>query len=126
MNTVQLVGRLTKDPEISYTSKELCVARFSVAINRVGMGGVDYITCAAFGKTAETIEKYVHKGDRVGIVGKIQTSSYEKNGQKVWATNVVADRVEFLNSKEEREEQTETPAEPVSGFSKLTADDIPF
>lgn len=125
MNTAQLIGRLTRDPDISYTQKELCVARFSVAINRVGVGGADYISCAAFGKVAETVDKYVRKGDKVGITGHIQTGSYDKNGQKMWTTNVIVDRIEFLNTKEERQAETETEA-PVSGFSKLTEEDIPF
>lgn len=126
MNTVQLVGRVVRDPEITYTSKELCVAKYTLAIGRSGMSGTDFVNCTSFGKTGELFEKYVEKGDRVAIVGKIQTGSYEKDGKKVYVTNVIGDRVEFLNNKGDRETTESEPDEPVSGFSKLTADDIPF
>lgn len=126
MNTVQLVGRIVRDPDITYTTKELCVAKYTLAISRAGMGGADYVNCTSFGKTGELIEKYVTKGDRIGLVGKVQTGSYEKDGKKVYVTNIIGERVEFLNNKNENNESNEPVAEEHPGFSKLTEEDIPF
>lgn len=106
MNSVQLVGRLTRDPEIWYTNGETAkaVARFCVAVDRKyktdGQQSADFINCVAFGKTAEFLEKYFKKGQRIGLTGRIQTGSYEnKDGQKVYTTDVFADSVEFVESK---------------------------
>lgn len=133
MNTVQLTGRLTKDPDVRYTPQGTGVARFSIAINR-GKDkdgkdlGVDYPTIVCFGKTAEIVEKYVKKGMMVGITGKLTTSSYEKDGKKFYSTDVTASRVEFMESKKETPEdhkKIETP-EDVYSFARLSEDDIPF
>ncbi|MBR0139959.1 MAG: single-stranded DNA-binding protein [Firmicutes bacterium] len=101
MNQVQLVGRLTKDPQVSYSaSTQNAVARFTVAIDRApdrnGNRQADFIGCVCFGKTAEFVEKYFTKGKPIALTGRIQTGSYEKNGQKIFTTDVVADRVEFV------------------------------
>ena len=126
MNTVQLIGRLTKDPEVRYSDKGTAIARFSVAIYR-DQNTTDFPNIVCFGKTAEIAEKYLAKGRQVGIAGRIQTGSYEKDGRKVYTTEVYADRIELLGRKAD-----DTPAEepPVSqipeGFSQLTDDDIPF
>lgn len=135
MNTVQLIGRLTKDPEVRYTTNQTAVARFTIAINK-GKDkdgkdlGADYPSIVAFGKTAELVEKYVNKGRLVGVQGRIQTGSYEKDGKKYYTTDIIADRVEFLESKKETPEnkvQRETPEDDVmSIFSRLEDDDIPF
>ena len=121
INNVVLTGRTTKDPIISYTPNQTAVAKFNLAVQRqTKTNEADFPSIVAFGKLAETIEKYVHKGDKIGIVGRVQTSNYEKNGEKIYTTNIVADRIEFLNSKGE---QTDAPTD---GFSKLTEEDIPF
>lgn len=104
MNNVQLVGRFTRDPEVRYANSGTSIARFSLAVDRVykseGGPDADFISCTAFGKTAEFIEKYFHKGQRVGLVGRIQTGNYTKeDGTKVYTTDVVAERVEFVESK---------------------------
>ena len=101
MNNVTLIGRLTRDPDVRYTSStQMAVARFSIAINRPtrkdGTEQTDFPNIVAFGKTAELCEKFLVKGRLVGIQGRIQTGSYEKNGQRIYTTDVVADRVEFL------------------------------
>lgn len=102
MNCVQLVGRLTRDPEVRYTpSTQLAVARFSLAIDRiVGQGKekqTDFPRIVVFGKQAENCEKYLEKGRKVAVQGRIQTGSYKnKDGATVYTTEVVADRVEFL------------------------------
>ena len=123
MNIIAIVGRVTRDPMVSYTTSQTAVAKFNIAVQRPQKNsGADYPNCTAFGKVAETIEKYVHKGDKIGIQGHIQTSSYESDGKKVYTTEIIVDRVEFLNSREDREEVEA----PTDGFSKLTAEDIPF
>lgn len=104
MNSVQLVGRLTRDPEVRYTDSGTSIARFSVAcdrrFNREGEDSADFISCVAFGKTAEFLEKYFYKGKRIGLNGRIQTGSYtNKEGQKVYTTDVIAENVEFVESK---------------------------
>lgn len=107
MNKVQLVGRLTRDPEIRYSQGEnaTATARFSVAVNRrfknaEGNYDADFINCVAFGKTAEFIEKYFRKGMAIGLTGRIQTGSYtNKDGQKVYTTDVVVEETEFVESK---------------------------
>lgn len=104
MNSVQLVGRLTKDPDVRYTDNGTSIARFHVAcdrrFNREGESSADFISCVAFGKTAEFIEHYFCKGKRIGLNGRIQTGSYiNKDGQKVYTTDVIAETVEFVESK---------------------------
>ena len=104
MNKVQLVGRLTRDPEIRYSQGEnaTATARFSVAVNRrfknaEGNYDADFINCVAFGKSAEFVEKYFKKGMAIGLTGRIQTGSYtNKDGQKVYTTDVVVEETEFV------------------------------
>ena len=102
MNSVVLIGRLTRDPEIRYTSgTQMAVATFTVAIDRpVRAGGekqTDFPRITVFGKQAENCERYLAKGRLVGVQGRIQTGSYQnKDGVTVYTTDVVADRVEFL------------------------------
>ena len=141
MNQVSLIGRLTRDPEVRYGAQsQTAVARFSIAIDRGkdkdgNDRGADFPTIVCFGKTAELVERYLGKGRLVGITGRIQTGSYEKDGKKVYTTEVLADRVEFLD----RGDKTENAgggftrqAEPAQssqipdGFESLTDDDIPF
>ncbi len=107
MNKVILVARLCRDPEVRYTQGEnaSAVARFSVAVNRrfkndKGNYDADFINCAAFGKTAEFIGKYFRKGMAIGLTGRIQTGSYtNKDGVKVYTTDVVVEEAEFVESK---------------------------
>lgn len=99
MNSVILIGRLTKDIEIKYTTSQMAVARFTVAIDE-GYGEkkkTNFISCMAFGKTAENMERFTGKGKKIGVQGRIQTGSYtNKDGATVYTTDVVADRVEFV------------------------------
>ncbi|MBQ5446312.1 MAG: single-stranded DNA-binding protein [Lachnospiraceae bacterium] len=107
MNKVILVGRLTRDPDVRYSQGEqsMAIARFSLAVDRRfkrdgDNQSADFISCVAFGKTAEFIEKYVHKGTKLVLEGRIQTGSYtNKDGVKVYTTDVVAENVEFAESK---------------------------
>ena len=128
MNNVTLFGRLTKDPEVRY-GNDYAMARFTVAIDRPpkqdGTKEADYPRVVTFGKQAENVEKYLHKGDRVGIIGRLQTGSYEgKDGNKVYTTDVVASRVRFVETKKDRQEN---PAPDNSGsWEQVTDEDIPF
>lgn len=105
MNKCHLIGNLTADPVVRFTQSGKAVARFTLAINE-GYGEnkrTDFPTIIVWGKTAETIGNSLHKGSKVAVNGKITTSSYEKNGQKVFTTEVTADiydGVEFLDKKQ--------------------------
>ena len=105
MNSVSLIGRLTRNPETRVTSSQMAICKFSIAVDRITKDkGSDFPNIVAFGKTAENCGKFLHKGNLVGITGRIQTGSYERDdGSKVYTTDVVADRVEFLEHKEEAE-----------------------
>lgn len=100
MNNVVLIGRLTKDPELKYSQAGKAYCRFTVAVNRdFNKEEADFINCLAFGKTAETIAEWLGKGRRIALQGRIQTGSYQNsNGDTVYATEVVADRFEFVDS----------------------------
>jgi single-strand DNA-binding protein len=105
MNSVNLVGRLTRDPEVRYSDGGTSIARFTIACDRrFKKAGdaqtADFIGCIAFGKTAEFVEKFFHQGMKIGADGRIQTGSYtNKDGQKVYTTDVVVENVEFVESK---------------------------
>lgn len=104
MNRCVLIGRLTKTPEVR--QGETTVARFTVAVDRMKKDEADFIGCVAFGSTADFLEKYFKKGMRIALEGRIQTGSYTNNeGQKIYTTDVVAERVEFVESKKKEEEE---------------------
>lgn len=101
MNKVILMGRLTRDPEVRYSQGEqaTAVARYTLAVDRRGRSqenSADYIQCVAFGKAAEFAERYLHKGTKIVLTGRIQTGSYtNKDGQRVYTTDIVAEDQEF-------------------------------
>ena len=104
INKVILVGRITKDPELRKTQSGASVVSFTLACNRrvkqEGQPEADFINCQAWGKTAEVICQYVFKGHLLGLEGRIQTRSYDdKDGKRVYVTEVVCDSVQFLESK---------------------------
>ena len=107
MNKANLLGRLTKDVDLRYSANgDMAIARFTVAVNRIKKGEADFISCKAFGKTAELIEKYFRKGDQIGISGRIETGSYDdKDGKKVYTTDVVVDDFDFVGSKKDNQEE---------------------
>jgi len=114
MNNVTLIGRLTRDPEVRYTSAtQMAVATFTVAIDRPVKDGekkADFPKIIVFGKTAENCEKYLTKGRLVGIQGRLQTGSYQnKDGVTVYTTDVVANNVEFLEWGDKKEIKEELP-----------------
>lgn len=126
MNNVQLMGRITYDLEPKYISSGLCVLRFTVAVNRPkkkdeAKAQADFITCIAFGKTAETIGNYFKKGERILVEGRIQTGSYEnKEGKKVNTTDVLVNGFEFVEAK------SKTSAQSNGNFSAFGEEDIMF
>lgn len=104
MNSVNLTGRFTRDPEIKYTDSGISIARFILAVDRrfkqENSPQADFVSCVAFRKTAEFIEKYFTKGMKIELCGRIQTGSYTKeDGTKVYTTDVVAESVGFAESK---------------------------
>lgn len=106
MNKVILMGRLTRDPEVRYSQGEnsLAISRYTLAVDRkykkAGEQDADFINCVAFGKTAEFAEKYLKQGIKIIVTGRIQTGSYtNKEGQKVYTTEVVIEEQEFAESK---------------------------
>lgn len=105
MNKFIGIGVLTKTVEMRYTTSGLAVANFTLAIRRDqrkenGTYESDFINCVAYGKTAELVSKYLEKGNKVSVEGRIQTGSYEnKEGKKIYTTDIVVDKIEFLNNK---------------------------
>lgn len=106
MNSAQIVGNITKDIDLKYTSGTNAKAftRFTVAVQRrfknaEGKYDADFINCTAWGGTAEFISKYFHKGSRIGITGEIRTGSYEKDGQRIYTTDINVNTAEFVGAK---------------------------
>ena len=118
MNKVLISGRLTKDVELRY-SNDTAVARFTVAVNR-NKEETDFIPCVAFGKSAETIDKYCMKGSRIVVDGRIQTGSYvKKDGTKVYTTDVIVERqeiIDFLKSEKKTESKSDKKDD---GFTEI-------
>lgn len=116
MNKCVFIGRLTRDPELKYTSNsQMAVCEFSIAIDRGKDKGADFPRFKALGKEAENLEKFKKKGDQIGIEAHIRTDSYEKDGRTVYTQDLIADRIEYLTKSEK---------EPAPS-AELTAD-IPF
>lgn len=122
MNHIILIGRTTKDIELRYSQNQIAVARFSLAVDRATKDKeTDFISCIAFGKTAELLEKYVPKGHKIAIQGHIQTGSYEKDGHKVYTTDVIVDRMEFIESKQGNSENSKAEE-----FHPVEEENLPF
>ena len=129
MNKVFLIGRLVRDPELRYTGTNIPVATFSIAVNRnyanaAGEREADFINIVVWRKQAENVKKYITKGSLVAVEGRIQTGSYEKDGQRVYTTDVVADNVQFLETKAQSQnrpvEDSVTPADFANNSVKPT------
>ena len=98
-NLVILTGRLTKEPELKFGASGTAYCKFTLAVNRMKKDDpADFIFCSAFGKTAELIAEYVRKGNQLGIQGRLQQDTYEKDGEKISKTGVTVDKIEFLES----------------------------
>lgn len=130
INSVVLVGRLTKDPNIQFTQGGNGVAyvNFILAVNRSftnsnGEREADFINCQLWRKSAEYLGKYATKGSLIGLTGRIQTSSYQKNGQRVYRTDVVGDNFSLLESRQEAESRQNKNSNSNNGNSKQTESD---
>ena len=132
MNSVALVGRLTKNPIVTYTQGGSSITKFSIAVDRRfktdGQPSADFINIVVFGKTGEFVEKWFHKGDPISITGRIQTGSYTKqDGTKVYTTDVIAESAEFVPGKPQN--QSQEPKQVNEGFMQINAEDeagLPF
>jgi single-strand DNA-binding protein len=119
MNKCILIGRLVKDPDVRYSQGQepMAIARYTLAVDRAIKKDreqtADFISCVAFGKNGEFAEKYLHKGTKIAIEGRIQTGSYEKDGHKVYTTDIVVEHHEFCESRN---------ASGTSGYSAPDAD----
>ena len=133
MNRVELIGRLTADPEVRYTSTtNTAIATFTVAIDRPTKDKqTDFIRVKVIGRPAENCEKYLKKGRMVAVEGSIETGDYESNGKKVYFTNVLASRVEFIDwgektaERAQKEPQITNEGEQIDGFEEID-EDVPF
>lgn len=120
MNRWVGIGRLTRDADVRYTQNQngenMAIARYTLAVDRRGKdAGADFISCVAFGKNAEFAEKYLHQGMKIAVSGRIQTGNYtNKDGQKVYTTDVVVEEQEFCESK-----ASDQPKEQNNGFVKV-------
>lgn len=132
MNVVTMIGRLTKDPEVRYTGDQMAVAAFTLAIDRPKRADkekeTDFPRVTVFGKQAENCERFLKKGRLVAVEGRIQTGSYtNKEGQKVYTTDVVGNRVHFLEwDDKDKAAKTDSQEGIPSGFKVVDDDDIPF
>ncbi len=141
MNKASLIGRLTRDPELRTTSTGRNVCQFSIAVNRTftnasGEREADFINCVVWDKQAENLAKYQKKGNQIAVEGRIQTRNYDdKDGKKVYVTEVIAEEAYFADSK--REGEANSPFGGNSGasfdantapndFTQVTDDDLPF
>lgn len=137
MNKVILMGRIVRDPDVRYSqgANPTAVARYSLAVDRKfkqeGQPNADFINCIAFGKLGEFAEKYLHKGVKIAVTGRIQTGSYtNKDGQKVYTTDIVVEEQEFAESKNANQQaERPRPVTDADGFMNIDASidaDLPF
>ena len=126
MNKVALIGRLTRDPDVRYSQggEPMAIARFTLAVDRRTKNrDADFISCVAFGKNGEFVEKYFHKGMKVAVIGRIQTGSYDsKDGHKVYTTDVVCEELDFCESKQ----QQNADADGVMNIPDEIEKELPF
>lgn len=137
MNRVILMGRLTKDPSITYTqgAEPTCIARYTLAVDRRGkkqddQQTADFISCVAFKNNAEFAEKYLRQGTKIAVEGRIQTGSYtNRDGQKVYTTDVIIDSQEFAESKKETQDTAQSAPAGSDGFMNVPDgidEELPF
>lgn len=136
MNKVFLMGRLTRDPEMRTITGEnyTAVARYTLAVDRrfkrEGQPEADFFNCTSFGKQAEFVEKYLKKGTKVVVIGRLQQNNYtNKNGDKVYTIDIVAEEIEFAESKRATESSSQSTTRPSEDFVNVpegTEEDLPF
>ena len=128
-NVVVLIGRLTKDIDLKKSQSGMSVARFTLAVNRMKKDEADFISCVVFDKRADTMYQYLGKGSLVGIEGHLQTGSYDKNGVKVYTTDVIVDGFDFLESRSDRQTKVnnyEPSYESSESIVDISNEDLPF
>lgn len=140
MNNVNILGRLTRDVDLRMTASNLAVGRFNVAVDRKlskekrmeaennNQPTADFINCIAFGRTAEVIGQYFGKGNKIAVTGHIQTGSYEKDGQRIYTTDVIVDSFDFIESNKDNNSNHENTAKDY-GFNQATPtsnNELPF
>jgi single-strand DNA-binding protein len=131
INNVILTGRHVREPELKYSQSGMAFCRFNLAVNRMKKDDpADFISCIAFGKTAELIGEYMHKGDPMGVVGRIQTGSYEKDGNKIYTTDVMVNSIEFIGSSNKNAKTENSKPKPKTGSKQENnleeEDEFPF
>lgn len=141
MNNVNILGRLTRDVDLRMTTSNLAIGRFNVAVDRKlskekrqeaeknNQPTADFISCIAFGRTAENIATYFKKGQRIAVSGHIQTGSYEKDGQRIYTTDVVVDSFDFVESNSSSTNNNQGYSNPADlGMSAQESfdSDLPF
>ena len=143
MNKVILMGRLTRDPEVRYSqgSNTTCIAKFSIAVDRRfkrdGEADADFFNCTAFGKQGEFVEKYLQKGTKILLTGRVQNDNYEKDGVKHYSVQIMVDELEFAESKNAQggnydggnQSSRPAPAPAGDGFMNIPTgidDELPF
>ena len=134
MNRCEFVGRLVKDPEMRVTQSGEGIVRFTLAVDRIrkseGQPEADFPTCIAFGKTAEFMDKYIKKGYLVSVEGRLQTGSYDnKQGQKVYTTDIICDSVQSLTPRNANEQPKQEQQASVPDYNEnlnISSDDLPF
>lgn len=135
MNKWHGIGRLTRDPEVRYSQGEsaTAIARYTLAVDRrfkrEGEQEADFINCVAFGKNGEFAEKYLHKGMKIAVTGRIQTGSYEKDGVKHYTTDIVVEEHDFCESKGSGSNSAPAPQVDENGFINIPDgidEELPF
>ena len=136
MNKVILIGRLVADPELKNLESGLAVARYRLAVDRKykkdNERQADFINCVTFGKSAEFVERYLHKGTKIAVTGRLHTGSYEKDGQTHYTTDVIVEEHEFCESRQQSNNANSTASDPLDfqGFDEVNVvdvdDDLPF
>lgn len=141
INTAIIVGRLVRDPDMKYLQSGTACTRITVAVDRglskdkqeeaksKGWPTADFIPVTVWGKSAENCANYLSKGSQVAVSGRIQTGSYEKEGQKIYTTEVVANNVQFLGSKGDKQQSNNSGDFNTEGFhldDSIDSEDIPF
>ncbi len=141
MNKTILTGRLTTEPDVKYTTGQepMAIAMYTLAVqrdfkNKDGKYEADFIRCKAFNKRGEFAEKYLHKGMKILVEGRLQSGSYEKDGQTHYTTDLIVDRHEFCESRKDSQPHGQSQPQQYNeydngipeGFQAITDDDIPF
>lgn len=130
MNVVVFMGRLTADPDIRFSNEGKAVARFSIAVDRrfkrEGEADADFFNCVAFGKTAEFMERYFHKGMRAVVTGELRNNHYEKDGVKHYSEQIIVNTVEFAESKQSNDTPAPAPQDNFIAVSETDLDELPF